>query len=201
MGNFYVNQTVGTSDRLAVASALRDFRAFISPAKNRSVVVCEQRADEQNIDWAMALSNRLSKTLNCPVLNVLNHDDEILFYSLHVNGAVEDLFQSSTGCYEDDGDEAKKSLPSGNASKLCAVFPGANRQAVETFLRGTLGDEYGVFAFQQHRALVEALGISDDAIGVGWCYVANDNLAPGLSKADFLEVTGEVAYQDDNFFD
>jgi hypothetical protein len=80
MGNFYVNFTLKTSDTDDVADTLRQAgrSAFVTPPQDGYVVVYEEQTDSQDANEIEEVGVMLSKQQKCPVLAVLNHDDDIL---------------------------------------------------------------------------------------------------------------------------
>ena len=46
------------------------------------------------------LGTRLSLEFGCPVLAVLNHDDDILWYQLFENGKLADEYDSTPGYFD-----------------------------------------------------------------------------------------------------
>ncbi len=77
MGNFYVNYTLFGPSQTAVAAMLAGRSAIVTSAQNGSVVVFDEESDEQSLSVLAKLAGRLSNELQCPVLTVLNHDDDI----------------------------------------------------------------------------------------------------------------------------
>ena len=187
MGNFYTNFTLRGPTQQSAAQAMAGRSAFVTPQQADCVVIFDQESDEQDMEVITALGNRLSKDLSCPVLAVLNHDDDILWYQLHTNGQLIDQYDSSPG-YFDGGEEEPSGPEGGDARKLCA-FGSQNVAAVEAILRKTRLQEGGyVFAYERHAALVEALGIPAFAVGMGFGYVEGGELPPDLEESDLLRV-------------
>ena len=77
MGNFYTNNTLRGPSQQAVAAALAGRSAIVTPAQDGCVVVFDEASDEQNQEVITELAARLSREFDCPVLAVLNHDDDI----------------------------------------------------------------------------------------------------------------------------
>src|SRR5262245_28249420 len=99
MGNFYTNYTLRGPSQQAVAAALSGRTAIVTPASNGAVVVFDEESDSQDSHAIAQLGAHLSQTLNCPVLAVLNHDDDILFYQLYEGGAQTDQYCSAPGYF------------------------------------------------------------------------------------------------------
>ena len=92
MGNFYTNYTLRGPTQQAVASALAGRAALVSPSRNGCVVAFDA-ATEQDIDAAGNLAKDLSHRLQCAVLAVSNHDDDILWYRLYDRGQLLDEYE------------------------------------------------------------------------------------------------------------
>jgi hypothetical protein len=183
MGNFYVNYTlrgVGQSD---VAKVLVGRRARVTPVHKDCVVVFDEASESQDRQEITQLAAKLSKKLSCPVLIVLNHDDDILWYRLYVKGNLSDEYDSNPDCFES---VPKPSGPvGGDAAKLCATF-GGDQAAVEKVLRVSKLGVYA-FEFERHAALVEALGISDYAVGTSYLSFRYNELPEGFPPTKSLQ--------------
>ena len=80
MGNFYVNFSARGVDAEAIADVLRSQKrnAYVSPTVGEITVFYDSEADKQNGSEITNLGRNISASLRCPVLAVLNHDDDIL---------------------------------------------------------------------------------------------------------------------------
>jgi hypothetical protein len=94
VGNFYTNHTVRTTDQAAVVKVLAGRRAYVSPPSHGAVVVFDQEMMDVE-----TLGADLSGELHCPVLAIMNHDDDILWYALFENGAKTDEYDSTPGLF------------------------------------------------------------------------------------------------------
>ena len=187
MGNFYVNYTVRGPSQRAVADALAGRSAIITPAKNSCVVVFDQQSDDQDMEVIAGLASDLSGELRCPVLAILNHDDDILWYQLHDKGELVDEYDSSPGYFDSDAEPTGPS--GGDARKLCTAFASANVADVESILRKSSLDEDGyAFAIERHSGLVSALGMPPFAVGGGYGYISDGELPEGLAESDLIKV-------------
>jgi hypothetical protein len=188
MGNFYTNYTVRGPSQQAVAVALTGRSAIVTPQQDGCVVVFDEQSDEQNMEVLTELAQHLSGQLRCPVLVVLNHDDDILWYQLHVGGEPVDSYDSSPSYF--DADAAPSEPEGGDAQKLCAAFGSTNVAEVESILRKSTFDEGGyTFAVERHADLARALGLPGFAVGGGYSYVSDGEIPEGLADADLLRVT------------
>jgi hypothetical protein len=186
MGNFYTNFTARTPDRDAVIDTLRDMgrTAYIAPTSNGNTVVYDRECDDQSFDAIEKLGTELSSALNAPVLAILDHDDDILFYWLFESGQLIDDYNSCPSYFDEMADP---SGPSGfDAVKLCAAFGcRQNVNRVAEILQKSSFDEDGyVFAMERHQDLAEALELPDWGVGTGYCSIEIGELPPALSKDD-----------------
>jgi hypothetical protein len=165
MGNFYVNHTVQTGDRDSVAVVLRRNKlvAYISPVRNGCVVVAEEQADTQRTAPIVKLAKLLSAEAEAPALAVLDHDDDYMALGAYVSGQeITDYSSDPTHLCQD-----KETNLAGKAAKLCSVFNAVGAvPAVTAILRAPFCTY--PLAYKRHQALVEALGLSDFAVGYGF---------------------------------
>ena len=105
----------------------------MTPAQDGCVVVFDEQSDEQDQTVITELASRLSREFGCPVLAVLNHDDDIFWYQLYLAGELADEYDSSPGYFDPS---AEPSAPAGgDAQKLCSAFGACNVAEVESVLR------------------------------------------------------------------
>lgn len=187
MGNFYTNYTLRGPSPQAVVTALAGRSAIVTPVKDGCVVVFDEVSDEQDTKVITALAARLSHELRCPVLAVLNHDDDIFWYQLYLSGELADEYDSSPGYFEE---AAEPSAPKGgDAQKLCNAFGASAVTEVESILRRSSFDDDGyIFAVDRHAELVRALGIPSFGVGAGFEYVSEGELPEGLDEESLLRV-------------
>ena len=185
MGNFYTNYTLRGPSQQEVVRALAGRSAIVTPARDGCVVVFDEESDEQNSEVISGLASRLSCELGCPVLAVLNHDDDIFWYQLYLSGDLADEYDSSPGYFDPS---AEPSGPAGgDAEKLCSAFGASTVAEVESILRKSSFDEGGyTFAVERHTDLVRALGIPPFGVGAGFRYVSEGELPEGLNEDDLL---------------
>jgi hypothetical protein len=188
MGNFYTNYTVRTDNHDAVVSALAGRSAYVTRAQDGFVLVFDEESDNQDTTVINALGARLSQECKSAVLAVLNHDDDILWYQLHVEGCAVDEYDSTPGYF--DGDEEYPTPKGGDAELLCRVFANGNPVEVERILRKAGDDEEAfVFAVERHAELAGVLGLPAFSVGTGFRYVDEGELPEGLEKKDLIKVT------------
>jgi len=191
VGAFYVNLVVGTADQSAVAAALAGRSALVTPAIGGFVIVADEAADTQDQDVIRSLARGLSSRLDCPVLAVMNHDDDILWYCLAGGAEIVDEYDSAPGYFDADADvDEDGHLPSpagGDAKRLCAAFGSSAVERVQEVLRKPSFDDGGyVFAGERHSDLVTALGLPQFSVGFGFVYASAGSLPEGLSQDQLL---------------
>lgn len=182
MGNFYTNYTLRGPSQKQVAQVLAGRSAIITPQQNGCVVVFDEASDDQDQALISGLAGELSNTLSCPVLAVLNHDDDIFWYELHINGKLVDEYNSSPDYFEATAEPQGPS--GGDAKKLCEAFGNKEFSKVENVLR-----DKKTFAVEQHSDLVQALGIPEFSIGCGYTYCVRGELPEGLEEDDVIHLS------------
>lgn len=187
MGNFYTNYTLRGPSQQVIAAALTGRSAIVTRAQDDCVVVFDEESEEQSQEVISGLASRLSRELLCPVLAVLNHDDDVFWYQLYVNGELADDYDSSPGYFDPS---ANSSEPvGGDAQKLCDAFGSSNVAEVENTLRKSSFVDGGyTFAVERHGDLVRALGIPSFCVGAGYCYVTDGDVPEGLDDKDLFRV-------------
>jgi hypothetical protein len=179
MGNFYTNITLKGPKQEQVLDYLSSLkrRASVSPTMNQLTVVLDERCDSQDTDELEGLSADLSSKFDCVALAILNHDDDILLYRLYKSGRLIDSYDSCPDYFSDADEPAGPT--GGDAGILCVEFaPNTPAAIVENILRKAY-----VFAVDRHNELVQSLGLSDFAIGLGFNYLSEmtEDELPGLS--------------------
>jgi hypothetical protein len=187
MGSFYTNYTLRGPDQPVVAAALAGRSALVAPMSNGCVTVFDEQSDEQDQEAIGELAARLSRQFRCPVLAVLNHDDDIFCYQLYLAGELTDEYDSCPDYFDPD---AEPSGPSGgDAQKLCDAFGSDQVAEVEQVLRKSGLDEDGyTFEVERHEALAHLLGLPAFSVGTGYNYVSQGELPDGLDEDDLISV-------------
>jgi len=185
MGGFYTNYTLRGPTQKAVATALAGRKAIVSPESCGCVVAYDEASDDQDLDAIASLASHLSGTLHCPVLAVIDHDDDILWYQLYENGELTDDYDSTPGYFDPN---AQPSAPAGgDAERLCQAFGASDLAAVEAVLRKSSFDSGGyVFAHERHADLVRALGIPEFAVLKAYASFERGEIPDGFSAQDFI---------------
>jgi hypothetical protein len=188
MGNFYTNVTLRVSDDRPVIEYLTERRrnAFVSGPEKNALVVFDSESEAQNYSVLRALAADLSKWLDCTALAVLNHDDDVLLYTLAHQGRIIDDYNSAPDYFDEDS-SAKRG---GDAKQLARLFDASSRASeIEGLLAREAGDDDGfVFETERHALLVEALGLPECAIGAGYNYLEAEEYPADYDPEDFTRV-------------
>jgi hypothetical protein len=187
MGNFYTNYTLRGPSQQSVVAALTGRSAIVTSEQDSCVVVFDEASDDQDSEVITGLASKLSNELSCPVLAVLNHDDDILWYQLYLGGKLADEYDSSPGYFDPT---AEPSAPAGgDAQKLCSAFGASNVAEVESVLRKPSFEEDGyAFAVERHADLARVLGIPSFGVGAGYRYISDGELPEGLDEDSLVRV-------------
>jgi hypothetical protein len=183
MGNFYVNLTLRGPSQEMVTTAMNGRSAFISPTINGYTVVWDEEADSQDTGEIASLSVRLSRQLDCPLLVVLNHDDDLFFYQLYVSGTLVDSYNSAPGYFSGEPDPPE----GGDPGKLCSIYESGTTPEIGRILRPE-GDELYCSALERHRALIEALALPIFSVGSGFTYLAAGEVPEGLFAEELIRL-------------
>ncbi len=182
-----MNYTVRGPSQLEVAKVLGGRSAIITAPQHGCVVVFDEKSDEQDLKVIGKLATRLSSKLLCPVLAVMNHDDDVLCYQLYDKGELTDEYDSSPGYFDED---AETDAPSGgDAKKLCAVFEATNVPKVERVLRKCSSEEGGyTFETERHTQLARLLRLPSFSVGFSYKDVADGEAPPGIGPTSLMIV-------------
>lgn len=187
MGNFYVNFTVKRDDPQAIAAILRDAgrKAYVTPVIGGHVVVFEEESDTQDDKVIEEVGALLSREARAPTLAVLNHDDDVLLYWLFEDGRLSDSYNSRPDDFDFKGEGEPAAPAGGDARRLReALSASSETDRVDAILRN--GDY--VFAFEQHMELLEALGLPDCAVGLGYGSIERGELPDELPLDQLIHV-------------
>lgn len=183
MGGFYTNYTVRGASQDAVARALRGRRAIVSPARDDCVIAFDEASDDQDTDGITELAVQLSRELSCPILAIVNHDDDLLWFTLALNGETVDTYDSNPAYFDDSVPPEPRG---GDAALLCRVFGAANVTRVEDVLHAPDHDGPYAFASERHADLVKALGLPAFAVGAAYATFERGEVPPGLTAAEMI---------------
>ena len=194
MGLFYSNFTLYGPDREAVIDALQKQKrlAFVSPTVDRFTTVYDSETEDQDFEAIERVGRQLSLDHRCPVMGVILHDDDVLYYWLFRDGDLLQMYNSSPAYFSADMEPVPPE--GGNAEELCAVFgqpTAANK--VESILREDALADDASFAgeLERHEALAAALGMPAHAIGIGYNAIDNSYLPDTLPTIAFERIGDE----------
>src|SRR5215208_142239 len=104
MGNFYTNVTLRASDQPSVVQYLTERRrnAFVSPPEGSALVVFDSACEAQDYTVLRDLAIDLSKRFGCAAFAVMNHDDDVLLYTLVERGRVIDEYNSNPDYFDEE---------------------------------------------------------------------------------------------------
>lgn len=191
MGSFYTNVTLRGPDQEAVAEYLagRNRQVLVSPTVDGVTVVYDALTESQDTRMLTNLARELSAQFDCVALAALNHDDDVLWLQLSVDGRLVDEYTSAPGYFS--GDAATKP-EGGDAEVLCEAFQAEDARAhAERVLRREQ-DMAGYFtASDRHTELAEALGIPPALVTTGYRYLTHGETPDGFQPQDFIH-TGPV---------
>lgn len=185
MGSFYTNIVVPGVEVSATFDTLEDLgrAAFVAAAGEAGAIVYDEECDTQDPGALAMLGSELSRALKRPAWCVLNHDDDVLWYQLFVDGAPVDEYDSSPGYFEE---EEPRPPQGGAAETLAGAFGRPERAAaVEAILRR----QDVLFASERHRDLARELGLPPEGVTMGFTYLEAGEVPPGLDPGS-LRRTG-----------
>jgi hypothetical protein len=189
MGHSYANYTVRCARREDVVAALAGRRAFVSPVQDELLVVWEETSDLQDPARMSELAIHLSGQLHSIVLALFDHDDDILWYQLVVDGRIVDEYDSAPDFF--DADSEQSGPTGGDGSHLCDAFGVGDASFLNSILAESSYDETDgyIFAWQRHLALVQALRLPEWAVGTSYAGIAAGQLPQGLAAEDLIATT------------
>lgn len=211
MGNFYESVTLKGPDQGAIAAYLEkdECRAFLTPTVGAVTTVASEQHGEQDTSALGPYAQRLSEHFRCPVLAVMNHDDDILAYALYDNGVRDHAYNSAPWYFDGeqlggDFDLPEDQIPAepkdwdtdpeypagGNAEALARLIgKDADVAEVERVLHTPESDDSDefVFAFERHEALLKALGLPTCAVCYGVRYLTGED-AGSVDMTDILKI-------------
>jgi hypothetical protein len=80
--------------------------AIVAKGENGYVTVFDEESDKQDDKIIAQFASRISGEFSCPVLAVLNHDDDIFWYQLYVNGELTDSYNSTPNYFGESEEDS-----------------------------------------------------------------------------------------------
>jgi hypothetical protein len=189
MTTFYANLTLMGPQQEKIVDYLNQQGrvALVSPTIDAFTVVYDQGCEDQQRETLHQLGLDLCTHFNCPVLAVMNKNDDVLWYQLFNKGGVVDEY-NSTPDYDGRG---RSSRPEGgDADLLCMVFGVDQEEKVERVLRRPSNSERYLSAETRHWDLMRSLKLPLFAVGMGFTYISQGDIPEGLNVKDIIK-TGE----------
>ena len=187
MGAFYTSHTLRGPSQHEVLAWFADRPAFVSKTERSYTTILDAACELQSGEELADLGMRLSAHFKCPVLAVLNHDDDILYFELYENGEKTDEYNSSPAYFSEEVDASNEPI-GGNATRLAAVFEANDATSIEGILRKSGGDY--VFQTDRHRDLAAALGLPAFAVGIGYTYAEAGDPPPWVPAGTYVSSRG-----------
>ena len=94
MGSFYTSHTLRGPSQQQVMKWLDGRSAFVSSTEKKLTTILDEACESQDGEQLAALALQLSAHFHCPVLAVLNHDDDILYFELYEDGEKTDEYKA-----------------------------------------------------------------------------------------------------------
>jgi len=176
---------------------LRDFgrTAFLSPTVGRFTTVYDRETEGHDFDVIEQVGLELSRRLECAVLGVALHDDDVLYYWLFQEGELRDFYNSCPDYFEADAQEPRPP-EGGDADVLCNAFGQFDAATIEEILRLNLLDDDATILGEEgrHEALAKALGMPSFPVGLGYDgieqgYLPERHKAIALTLTQFLHIS------------
>lgn len=189
MGSFYTNVTVRVTDEQAVGQHLasKGRGAFVSRAEGSALVIFDRDSEDQDYAVLRALAADLSDRFRCVALAVMNHDDDVLLYTLYRHGRAIDAYNSAPAYFDADQSAEDRG---GDARRLAEAFdvPGRAPEIEATLGLETGADDGVAVESDRHARLVEVLGLPKCAIGTGYDYLDAEEYPEDYASQDFTRV-------------
>ena len=186
MGSFYTNYTLKGPSQKAVAEALAGRNSIVAPSLDGCVVVFDEESDDQDREVCSRLASWLSEELRCPLIVVSNHDDDILWFQVYIDGGLVDEYDSTPDYFE-SGLEEPPPPAGGNSHAIASAFGAKSASKIESILRKPFGQSDGnVFAIERHGDLVNTAGLPSYGVGYGYELISEGQYPDGLSEAELI---------------
>jgi hypothetical protein len=173
MGNFYTNFEIfggETDDVLRVAKELRR-RAFAIVDQYGNQLLFDAACDDQDVEEIERLGSRMAERLQTPILACLNHDDDHLWLWLFRDGRV-DRYQT---VLHGPAFAWRLSRIRGGLS----AFP---------LMAAILTWPTFIFQVIRHTLLNKVASLSPLSPGLGYNYLSQGELPPGLTADEIRRV-------------
>jgi hypothetical protein len=175
MGSFYTQVLVRGADQQRCADAMRALRraSYVLPPRNGVTVVCDKETENQDLDLLDSVAATLSARLRVDATAVLNHDDNWLVFRHFRLGSFTGGLQVGRMPW---------SLRGSVAQLRDALNPQAPRLPLYLAML-----KPRVFQVQRHAELIHVLGLPRASLGVGYDYIARNDVPAFFDRNGVLE--------------
>jgi hypothetical protein len=174
VGSFYT-QVLVRADAQRCVDVMRSLRrpSYVIPPHRGITVVCDKQCEGQDMETLDSVAATLGARLEVPTAALLNHDDDWLVFRLFERGRFVGGIEVG---------HTPLSLRGSVAKLREIVSPGAPLWPIYAALL-----KPRVFQLQRHAELVAALGLPQGSLGVGYQYIARNDVSVFLDRATVLE--------------
>lgn len=175
MGSFYTQVLVRGADEHRCADVMRTLRraSYVIPPRSGITVVCDKQCEEQDMETLDSVAATLSARLQADATAVLNHDDDWLVFRHFRAGKFQGGLQVG---------HTPLSLRGSVETLRGAVNPKARRWPLYLALLRPR-----VFQVRRHADLIHVLGLPARSLGVGYAYIAQNDVPSFFDRAGILE--------------
>jgi hypothetical protein len=175
VGSFYTQVLVRGADAQRCAEVMRSLRrpSYVIPPHRGITVVCDKQCEDQHMETLDSVAATLGARLGVPTAAVLNHDDDWLVFRLFDRGRFVGGLEVG---------HTPLSLRGSVKQLREIVNPGAPLWPLYVALW-----KPQLFQLRRHAELIAALGLPQGSLGVGYQYIARNDVPVFLDRATVLE--------------
>jgi hypothetical protein len=175
MGSFYTQVLVRGADAHRCADVMRSLRraSYVLPPRNGVTVVCDKETENQDLDLLDSVAATLSARLQADTTAVLNHGDDWLVFRHFRRGQFTGGLQVGH-------------TPWSLRGSVTRLREAVNPRAAPVSLYWALLRPR-IFQVQRHAELIHVLGLPRGSLGVGYDYIARNDVPTFFERAEILE--------------
>jgi hypothetical protein len=175
MGSFYTQVLVRGVDAQRCADVMRALTraSYVLPPRSGVTVVCDRESENQDMQLLDSVAATLSARLQADATAVLNHDDDWLVFRHFRAGKFTGGLQVG---------RAPWTLRGSPARLRDAVNPRAPSLPLYLALL-----KPRVFQVKRHAELIHVLGLPQGSLGVGYDYIARNDVPAFFDRSGVLE--------------
>lgn len=175
MGSFYTQVLVRGVAAKRCADVMRALRrpSYVIPARHQLTVVCDRECEGQDMEQLDSVAATLGARLRTPTGALLNHDDDWLVIRLFDEGRFVGGLEVGHTPLSLRGSVRKLRDTLGPGAPLAPLY------------RAMLTPR--LFQLRRHADLIAALGLPQGSLGVGYTYIAKDDVPAFFDRASVLE--------------